>query len=244
MITDPRELPDRLGVAHPTVVLPSTPAVHVAMLEPPLSQQQRASVTLEKAPSIGTLPQLQPMSDDLDAVVAIKLGDDVSTDEILPAGARALPYRSNIEKLAEFAFERLDPQYVARTRRGDRHVVVAGRNYGQGSSREHAVIAPRHLGLRMVLAKSYARIHWQNLANFGVLALEFTDDSDYDLIEVGNLLTVDGVHQAVREGSQVAVHNVTTGQTVITRHRLSPRQVDMVLAGGRIPQVRSSGVLR
>jgi aconitate hydratase len=150
-----------------------------------------------------------------------------------------LPYRSNIEKLAEFAFGRLDQDYVARTRRTDRHVVIAGRNYGQGSSREHAAIAPRYLGLRLVLAKSYARIHWQNLANFGVLALEFTDESDYDRVDVGNLLTVDGLTDALHRGGEVAVHNVTSGHIMTARHRLSPRQVAMVLAGGRIPQVRS-----
>jgi aconitate hydratase len=238
-ITDPRELPDRLGVRYPSLNLPSTPTVRPAMLEPPLSSRESASVVLEKAPSIGALPDLEPLPDQLDAVVAIKLGDDVSTDEILPAGAQALPYCSNIEKLAEFAFGRLDREYVARTRRTDRHVVIAGRNYGQGSSREHAAIAPRYLGLRLVLAKSYARIHWQNLANFGVLALEFTDESDYDRIDPGNLLTIDALTDALHQGSEVAVHNVTSGHTMTARHRLSPRQVAMVLAGGRIPQVRS-----
>lgn len=241
-ITDPRRLPDLLGIRPPRITLPATSAVSQSMVEPPLSTEDASAVVLEKAPSIGDLPSPEPLAEDLAATVAIKVGDDVSTDEILPAGARALPYRSNIAKLAEFAFERMDAGYVERTRRCDRHVIVAGRNYGQGSSREHAAIAPCYLGLRLVLAKSYARIHWQNLANFGVLALEFTDDSDYERIEVGNLLTVNPL--AIRDGTEVAVYNVTAGQTMTMRHRLSPRQVAMVLAGGRIAQVRCNGSIR
>ena len=132
-------------------------------------------VELVKAPSIGTLPDFDELPADLRAPVAIKVGDNISTDEILPAGARVLPFRSDVARLAEFTFGQVDKGYVERAREAGAHVIVAGENYGQGSSREHAVIAPRYLGLRLVIAKSYARIHWQNLANFGVLAAEFTD---------------------------------------------------------------------
>jgi len=237
-ITDPRELPGLLGVAYPTVDLPATSSVNTAMLEPPLPPEQARRVELVKAPSIGSLPEFDPLPDALEAPVAIRLGDDVSTDEILPAGAQALPYRSNIAKLAEFAFIRVDPGYVERARRAGQHVIIGGTNYGQGSSREHAAIAPRHLGLRLVVAKSYARIHWQNLANFGVLPLEFTDEADYDRVEAGDELAVERLRSALRDGGEITIRNLTRGATFVTRHRLSARQVNMVLAGGQIPLLR------
>ncbi|HEY1623598.1 MAG TPA: aconitate hydratase, partial [Streptosporangiaceae bacterium] len=180
-----------------------------------------------------------PMPGDLRATVAIKVGDDISTDEILPAGARVLPFRSDIAKLAEFTFSQVDDGYVERARKAGTHVIVAGENYGQGSSREHAVIAPRSLGLRLVLAKSYARIHWQNLANFGVLAAEFTDPSDYDRIDQGDELSVDGLPAALGPAAEFTVHNQAKNQDYVVRHRLSPRQATMVRAGGQIPLVRN-----
>jgi aconitate hydratase len=237
-ITDPRELPGLLGVAYPTVDLPATSSVNTAMLEPPLPPEQARRVELVKAPSIGSLPEFDPLPDALEAPVAIRVGDDVSTDEILPAGAQALPYRSNIAKLAEFAFIRIDPGYVERARRAGQHVIIGGTNYGQGSSREHAAIAPRHLGLRLVVAKSYARIHWQNLANFGVLPLEFTDEADYDRVEAGDELAVERLRSALRDGREITIRNLTRGATFVTRHRLSARQVNKVLAGGQIPLLR------
>jgi aconitate hydratase len=238
-ITDPRELPELLGIDAPTVQEPP-PAPDAVLLEAPLPLERARKVELVKAPSIGSLPDFDPLPDVLEAPVAIKVGDDVSTDEIMPAGARALPYRSNIEKLAEFAFADVDPGYVERARQAGQHVIVGGRNYGQGSSREHAAIIPRHLGLRMVLASSYARIHWQNLANFGVLPLEFVDEADAERIEVGDQLAVEGLRDALRRG-EVTIHNRTRDQSIRTRHRLSPRQVAMILAGGRIPQFRQPG---
>jgi aconitate hydratase len=238
-ITDPRELPELLGVDAPTVEEPSS-APDAVLLEGPLPPERARKVELVKAPSIGSLPDFDPLPDVLEAPVAIKVGDDVSTDEIMPAGARALPYRSNIEKLAEFAFAGVDSGYVERARQAGQHVIVGGRNYGQGSSREHAAIVPRHLGLRMVLASSYARIHWQNLANFGVLPLELVDEADAERIEVGDQLAVEGLHDAL-PGGEITVHNRTRDQSIRTRHRLSPRQVAMVLAGGRIPQFHLGG---
>jgi aconitate hydratase len=147
-----------------------------------------------------------------------------------------LPFRSDIPRLAGFTFSQVDDGYVQRAREAGTHAVVAGENYGQGSSREHAVIAPRYLGLRLVIAKSYARIHWQNLANFGVLAAEFADPADYDRIEADDELSVDGLTDALGSGSELTVR--VGDQEVTIRHRLSPRQVAMVLAGGQIPLVR------
>lgn len=234
-ITDPRDLPD---LAYPSLRLPADAAVNTAMLEQPLPPDQASEVALGKAPSIGTLPDFDPLPDTLEVTVALQAGDDVSTDEIMPAGAAALPYRSNIAKLADFAFTRIDADYPARARELGPHAVIGGRNYGQGSSREHAVIAPRYLGLRLVIARSFARIHWQNLANFGVLALEFVDDADHDAIALGDRLRIAYLGQQLRAGDEVTVEDLTRGTTHRVRHRLAPRQLAMVLAGGRIQRYR------
>jgi aconitate hydratase len=238
-ITDPRELPSALRIDYPQLELPAPSGGSEATLEPPLPAGEAQQVELAKAPSIGSLPDFEPMPGDLRATVAIKVGDDISTDEILPAGARVLPFRSDIAKLAEFTFSQVDDGYVERAREAGTHVIVAGENYGQGSSREHAVIAPRSLGLRLVLAKSYARIHWQNLANFGVLAAEFTDPADYDRIDQGDELSVDGLPAALGSTAGFTVHNQAKNQDYVVRHRLSPRQATMVRAGGQIPLVRN-----
>jgi aconitate hydratase len=227
-ITDPREL----GLEYPSLALPERVSVNTAMLVPPLPAEEAAHEELVRGPNISALPDFPPLPDRIEAPVLLKVGDNVSTDEISPAGARALPYRSNVPKLAEFTFTRVDETYPARA--GEEHIVVAGENYGQGSSREHAAITPRYLGLRAVIAKSFARIHWQNLANFGVLALEFTDPADYDRIEPGHSLVLADLSLSEPE---LTVHNVRTGDDYLVRHRLSPRQVDAVRAGGRIPLV-------
>ena len=238
-ITDPRELPSTLGIGYPALDLPAPSRGSELLLEPPLPEQDARDVALVKAPSIGALPDFDPMPADLRARVVIKVGDNISTDEILPAGARVLPFRSDIVRLAEFTFSQVDDGYVQRARDAGPHVIVAGENYGQGSSREHAVIAPRALGLRLVLAKSFARIHWQNLANFGVLAAEFTDPADYDGIDQGDELLLDGRADVLGSGREFTVHNQTKSQDYTVRHRLSPRQSAMIRAGGQIPLART-----
>ena len=168
------------------------------------------------------------------------MGDNISTDEISPAGARALPFRSNIPKLADFTFTQVDETYPTRAREtaeSSGHVIVGGDNYGQGSSREHAAITPRYLGLRLVIAKSFARIHWQNLANFGVLAVEFDNPEDYDHIDQGDKLVMDAPGDQLRSGQTMSVHNATQNRDIPVRHRLSPRQVDDVIAGGVIARL-------
>jgi aconitate hydratase len=234
-ITDPRDL----GMDPPAIRLPAASSVNRDMLEGPPPADEARRVELEKAPSIGVLPELDPLPDEMELPVAIKVGDDVSTDEILPAGARALPYRSDIARLADFAFDQFDEDYSGRAREMGPHAVVGGRNYGQGSSREHAAIAPRHLGLRLVLARGYARIHWQNLVNFGILPLEFAEEGDYDRVERGDVLRVENIRDALKAGNEIDVRNTTKGETYRARHRLSPRQRDLVAAGGQIPLLRA-----
>jgi aconitate hydratase len=239
-ITDPRTLPELLGIEWPDLQLPERSSVNTAMLEPPPPAEEAAKIELVKGENIGELPVLDELPDSIEAPVLVRVGDDISTDTIMPAGAEALPYRSNIEKLAEFAFRPVDQDYPrkaleCRDRTG--HVVVGGWNYGQGSSREHAAIAPRYLGLRAVLALSYARIHWQNLVNFGVLPLEFRDEADHDAVRTGDVLRVTGLPDLAGK-QELTVQNTTQGTEYAVRHRLSARQVEMLLAGGLIPWLR------
>lgn len=240
-ITDPRDLEELFDLEYPAPQLPAMSSVNLAMLEGPLPPKEASQVELVKGENISSLPVFEPLADRLEAPVILVVGDDVSTDGILPAGARVLPYRSNIPKLAEFTFGQIDETYPARaaeTRDSSGHIVVAGANYGQGSSREHAAITPRFLGLRAVLAVSFARIHWQNLANFGVLAIEFADAADHDRVQRGDVLVLTGIREALVAGTEITVHNKTRDEEYAARHRLSTRQVDMLLAGGLIPWLR------
>lgn len=232
-ITDPRTLADSHGLAYPRPTMPERYSTIDDMLLAPLPQDEAEQVELVKGPNISSLPEFAPIEDHVEVPTLLVMGDDVSTDEIMPAGSRVLPFRSNIPKIADFTFVRVDETYPERAKGRERHVVVAGENYGQGSSREHAVIAPRYLGLVAVIAKSFARIHWQNLANFGVLPLEFDDPGDHDSISVDDVVVLDGVHDALRSGNNITA--TISGREVALHHRLSDRQVDMVLAGGRIP---------
>ncbi len=243
-ITDPRGLPRLLGIDYPQVELPVESSVNAAMLEAPLAAEEAGEVELVKGSNISSLPDFDPLPDRIEAPVALKVGDDVSTDAILPAGAAVLPYRSNIPKLAEFTFSQVDQSYPARAlavKDDSGHIVVGGANYGQGSSREHAAIAPRYLGLRAVFAVSFARIHWQNLANFGVLALEFADPDDYGRVEQGDVLVLEGIRGTIAAGTEITVRNITRDEGYVARHRLSDRQVAMLLAGGLLPWLRQQG---
>jgi aconitate hydratase len=235
-ITDPRELAAELGIDHPGDLTPERSSVNTDMLVAPLPPARAAEERLVKGPNIASLPDFDALPDEVDGPVLLKLGDNISTDEISPAGARALPFRSNVPKLAEFTFSQVDEQYATRAANLDGpHLIVAGDNYGQGSSREHAAITPRFLGLRAVLAKSFARIHWQNLANFGIVALEFSDPADYDRIEQDDRLVLTGLREQLH-GNEITVHNATRDEDYRLTHRLSARQLDAVLAGGIIPQ--------
>ncbi|SEB60852.1 aconitase [Paramicrobacterium humi] len=233
-ITDPRTLEHSLGIRYTRPVMPERYSVNTDMLQAPLPPEEALGVELVKGPNIASLPDFEPLPDHLDLPVLLKMPDNVSTDEIMPAGSRVLPFRSNIPKIAEFSFTRIDPTYPERAKdAAGGHAVVAGENYGQGSSREHAVIAPRYLGLRVVVAKSFARIHWQNLANFGILALEFEEPAGYDSVTLGDTVVLDGLRDALENGTPISA--TLNGEPLKLRHHLSSRQAAMVLAGGRIP---------
>ena len=231
VITDPRDL----GMPYPNYTPPARDYVNTEMLVAPVDGPD---VRLEKGPNIVSLPEFDPLPDRLAGPVLLTLGDDISTDEIMPAGARVLPYRSNIPAMADFAFDVVDETYPERARETGDHFVVGGDNYGQGSSREHAAIVPRYLGLRAVLAKSIARIHGQNLVNFAVLPLTFVDPDDHDRIDQGDELVIDDPAGQLRRGPQVEIANATKGETYVMRHRLTGRQVDIVTRGSLLAAIR------
>lgn len=234
VITDPRTL----GIPYPKVKIPRKRILNRDMLVPPLPEVEAVRVELVKGPNISALPSMDVLPDRLEMPILLKLGDNISTDEIMPAGARVLPYRSNIPKISEFVFENIDPTYdrraLERTPPGS-HAIIAGDNYGQGSSREHAAIAPRYLGLRMVIAKSFARIHRMNLVNFGILPVIFSDASLYDQLELDDVV----VMESVREQLAGSVNDRTLVLGVprrklkfIVTHNLFPRMIEVLLAGG------------
>ncbi|ULE34382.1 aconitate hydratase [Mycobacterium sp. IDR2000157661] len=239
MITDPREWARSEQMEYPELNLPEQRSINTAMLVAPLPEEEAQKVEPVKGPNVSDLPELTPLPEQIEAPVLLKVGDNVSTDEISPAGARALPFRSNIPKLAIFSFTQIDDSYPQRAQesKDTGHVIVGGDNYGQGSSREHAAIAPRYLGLRVVIAKSFARIHWQNLANYGVLALEFENPDDYDTVDQDDSLRIENVRSTVESTDTMQVENLTKKTSFTVRHRLSPRQVKDVVAGGLIARL-------
>jgi aconitate hydratase len=237
-ITDPRTL----AKACPELSYLSRPTLNAKLLEAPLVAEPARMIQLVKGPNIRSLPHFDQLPDELAVPILLKMEDDVSTDEILPAGAKVLPYRSNIQKISDFAFERIDRSYVERARSARAgHAVMAGRNYGQGSSREHAAAAPRNLGLRVVLAKSFARIHRQNLVNYGILPLTFVDETDYDRLQKDDVLDVDNLRCALKDGEDITFD---CRGPVRTRHGLTVLQIDVILAGGLINWRRSAVIPR
>jgi aconitate hydratase len=233
VITDPRSL----DMPYPRIEEPEDTVINTAMLVAPPPPGEAPPVNLRKGPNIASLPDFPPLADAIEAPVLLKAYDDISTDEILRAGTEVLPFRSNIPEISRFSFDVVDRTYSERARaQRDKggHIVVGGRNYGQGSSREHAALAPRYLGLQAVIAVSFARIHWQNLVNFGVLPLTFADPDERDRVEQGDVLRLQGIHDALQDERDIAVENVTKGYTFQVNHTLSPRQINVLLAGGLI----------
>jgi aconitate hydratase len=190
-----------------------------------------SGVEIIRGPNIKPLPEFPALEDELQGPVLIKVGDNISTDIIMPAGNRVLPYRSNIQAISDFVFEIVDPEFPARAKERGGGFVVGGENYGQGSSREHAALAPRYLGVRAKIAKSFARIHKDNLINFGIVPLVFADPADYDAIHQGDKVEIPGISREVAKGaSEIPIR--VNGKQVETRLEASNRQRRILLAGG------------
>lgn len=229
-ITDPRSFG-----AYPTVKVPDQFAVDDRMILPPAADPD--AVEIVRGPNIVPLEPLPPLPDELSCTVILKAGDNISTDHIMPAGAKVLPFRSNIPKISEFVYEAVDPSFPQRAlelKNNGGSAVIGGSNYGQGSSREHAGLAPRYLGTRFKIVKDFARIHKANLINFGILPLQFADPADYDRIKQGDKLVIHHVHQQLKAGGDVAVTNETQNYSFTAKADLSERDRAILLAGGKL----------
>lgn len=236
VLTDPRTLGDAVSVAMPEHFL-----INDNMVAAPVPADDMDSVEILRGPNIKEFPVTQALPENLSVKALLKVGDNITTDHIMPAGAKILPYRSNIPYLSNFCFGVCDKEFPQRCRDNGPSIVVGGQNYGQGSSREHAALVPLYLGVKAVLVKSFARIHCANLANAGILPLVFENESDYDRIDQMDEIELPNVRAEIEAGSAVTVIDKTKGLTFSAQPVLSPRQQKMVLAGGLLNYTRESG---
>jgi len=225
-LVDPRELGEP-----PSVQLPEQFLVDDSMIIPPT--EDTASVKVQYGPNIKPLPELTPLADVLEGEILLKVGDNISTDEIMPAGAKILPLRSNIPAISEHVFEAIDGDFAARAQQRGGGMILGGRNYGQGSSREHAALAPAYLGVKAVLAVSFARIHRANLINFGIAPIVISPQ-DYDRCGQGDELRIVDIRKRLQHGGKLTIENVTAGLSFTGSCQLSERQAQVLLAGGAL----------
>ncbi|MBI4357491.1 MAG: aconitate hydratase [Gammaproteobacteria bacterium] len=232
VITDPRTL----GIPYSFWKEPKKVSANRETVFSPQPIHEAKKNVLEKGPNIKPLPDFKPIAENFNGKVLLKLKSNISTDEILPAGERVLPFRSNIPVISEYVFIQVDDTFYERARLHQKEgfFIVAGENYGQGSSREHAAMAPRFLGLKAVIAKSFARIHRQNLINFGILPLTFIDPKKWNDLHTEDILQVKNVRTLIQKGKRLTLYNVTTGKKIEVEHGLSLRQINIMLAGGLI----------
>ena len=235
VLTDPRTLGDM-----PEFPMPEEFKINDNMIEPPADVSEMDSVEILRGPNIKPYPETAPLADDLECACSLKVGDNITTDHIMPAGAKILPLRSNIPKISEHCFTVCDEAFPARAKELGKSIIVGGANYGQGSSREHAALAPLYLGVKIVLTKSFARIHRSNLINAGILPFTFANEADYDKISEGDILAVSGLIASVKAGSDIVVTNKTTGEEILCKCELSDRAKDIILAGGLLDFTRES----
>ena len=233
VFTDPTTLGDPVDIE-----LPSHFLINDNMVVPPAPVEEMDQVEILRGPNIKPFPTTEPMEDVVSAKTLLKVGDNITTDHIMPAGAKILPYRSNIPYLSNFCFGVCDKEFPERCRKEGKGIVVGGSNYGQGSSREHAALVPLYLGIKAVIAKSFARIHCANLANAGILPLVFLEESVYDRIDQMDELEIANAREAIANGGPITVENKTKGFTFQVEAILSQRQRDIVLAGGLLNYTR------
>lgn len=229
VITDPRDL----GIPVPQVKLPEKYLVDDRMVIPPLSADAAGAVEIVRGPNIARLPQGQPAPEVLSGPVLLKVGDNITTDHIMPAGAKVLPLRSNLPAISQFTFSAIDESFPARAQELGGGFVVGGHNYGQGSSREHAALAPMYLGVKAVLVKSFARIHLANLINFGILPITFADEADYERVEQGDQLAVD-IRSLTVGGSLVVINQSRNLEIKVAAQIASQRDLELIRSGGAL----------
>jgi aconitate hydratase len=235
-ITDPRDFLKRKI----NVKLPEQYIVDDSMILPP--SQKPEKVIVERGPNIKPLPVKDPLEPSLETEVILKVGENISTDDIMPAGAKILALRSNVPALSEYVFSRIDSSFSSRAKAAGNGVVVGGLNYGQGSSREHAALAPMFLGVKAILAQSFARIHRENLINFGILPLAISHEV-YDIFEQGRKIAFPNLKKEVKESPYITLRDIETGKNYRAEHFLSERQKGIVLAGGLLNYIKNKKIL-
>ena len=234
-ITDPRTLG-----AYPEVSLPKTFKADDSGVIAPAPAEEAEALSVERGPNIKPFPKGEPLPDSMTLPVSLKVGDNITTDHIMPAGAKVLPFRSNIPKMSEFCFGVCDEAFPERAKSLGRSCVVGGANYGQGSSREHAALVPLYLGVRLVIAQSFARIHAANLINAGILPLTFDDSADYAALSQGDTLTLENIHSQIAAGHVIA--KTGSGKTVRLSYPLTERQIAILKAGGLLNYTKEASV--
>lgn len=236
ILTDPRDLGDM-----PEFTLPETFDINDNMIVAPIDEKDMDSVEVHRGPNIKPFPVTAPLVETIDAECSLKVGDNITTDHIMPAGAKILPLRSNIPAISKHCFVVCDEAFPERALELGKSIIVGGSNYGQGSSREHAALAPLYLGVKAVLVKSFARIHRANLINAGILPLTFVNESDYDLISEGDRLVISDVRKAIENNQdKLTVVNETTGKEIFVLCELTGRTKDIILAGGLLDYTRET----
>ena len=234
VFTDPRTLGEP-----PVIKLPASFLINDNMIIPPADEKDMDQVEILRGPNIKPFPKTAPLPENIVAKALLKVGDNITTDHIMPAGAKILPLRSNIPAISEHCFVRCDPDFPARCKKEGQGIIIGGSNYGQGSSREHAALAPLYLGIKAVVVKSFARIHVANLINAGILPLTFRNEADYDGINEGDVLSLPDIRRRIAEGDDVVLKNETTGEEFILHSGFTKRQIDMLLAGGLLDYTRN-----
>lgn len=231
--------PTTLG-QQPEIVMPEEFLINDNMVAAPAPVEEMDSVEVLRGPNIKPFPTTQPLADSIEAPCALKVGDNITTDHIMPAGAKILPLRSNIPAISNHCFTVCDKDFPARAKELGKSVIVGGSNYGQGSSREHAALAPLYLGVKAVLVKSFARIHRSNLINAGILPLTFANEADYDEISQGDVLSMPDVKEAVKAGSDIVITNKTTGKQIVAKCELTDRTKEIILEGGLLNYTKAN----
>ena len=225
--------PTKLGTA-PKISLPELFTINDNLIELPASAEEAGSVVVERGPNIKPIPKGVAPAENLECELILKVGDNITTDHIMPAGAKILPYRSNVPKLSEFCFTVCDKDFPERAKTKGGGIILGGQNYGQGSSREHAALVPLYLGIKAVIAKSFARIHMANLINFGIVPMTLENESDYDKISEGDEIAILGFKEAIEKGDKAYLTLKKTGEKLALNLSLSDRQRDILLAGGTL----------
>lgn len=231
--------PTTLG-EQPEIVMPEEFLINDNMVAAPAPVEEMDSVEVLRGPNIKPFPTTQPLADSIEAPCALKVGDNITTDHIMPAGAKILPLRSNIPAISNHCFTVCDKDFPARAKELGKSVIVGGSNYGQGSSREHAALAPLYLGVKAVLVKSFARIHRSNLINAGILPLTFANEADYDEISQGDVLSMPDVKEAVKAGGDIVITNKTTGKQIVAKCELTDRTKEIILEGGLLNYTKAN----